>query len=92
MNLVAGSTPTQNDTKIRCRFKFDFLTKCECGCTKHNGYDLLKESRSYHANEANDQLEKTSTSRNYELYSKMLKLLVKIMELDDRDQVLAIKS
>jgi GTP cyclohydrolase II len=45
---------------------------------KHNYYDLLKESRSYHAKEANDELEKSSTLRNYELYSKMLKLLVKM--------------
>ena len=82
------------------------MTKCQCGCgnkgnctnakyyqQEHNGYDLLKESRSYHAKEANKELKKMSTSRNYELHSKMLKLLVKIMEIDVReefgDQVLA---
>jgi hypothetical protein len=83
------------------------MTKCECGCgneenctnaiyyqQEHNGYDLLKESRSsYYAKQANDAIEELRTSRSYELHSKMLKLLVKIMELDVReefgDQVLA---
>jgi hypothetical protein len=61
------------------------ITKCECGCgneencinaiyyqQEHNGYDLLKESRSYYAKEANDAIEELHTSRNYELHSKIL--------------------
>ncbi len=57
------------------------MTKCECTNAiyyqqEHNGYDLLKESRSYHAakkaNDANEELKKMSTLRNYELHSKIL--------------------
>jgi|LakMenE18May11ns_1017448.scaffolds.fasta_scaffold9828029_2 hypothetical protein len=84
------------------------MTKCECGCgnnvnciyavyylQEHNGYDLLNESRLYYAkiaNDANEELEKTRVLRN-ELHNQMLKLLVKVMDLDVRkefdDQVLA---